>query len=53
MLDDGICTFAYFHEDSVTSCKEIQKGCDKKDCNKENGDNGKRLIIKKDCDNRK
>ena len=25
MLDDGICTLAYFHKDSVTSCKEIQK----------------------------
>ena len=39
VLDDGIRTLAYFHEDSVTSCKEIEKGCDKKDCNKENGDN--------------
>ena len=25
MLDDGICTLAYFYKDSVTSCKEIQK----------------------------
>ena len=25
VLDDGICTLAYFHKDSVTSCKEIQK----------------------------
>ena len=38
VLDDGICTLAYFHRDSVTSCKEIQKDfngedCDKKDCN--------------------
>ena len=39
VLDDGICTLACFHEDSVTSCKEIEKGCDKKDCNKENLDN--------------
>ena len=30
MLDDGTYTLAYFHKDSVTSCKEIQKGCDKK-----------------------
>ena len=28
VLDDGICTLAYFHKDSVTSCKEIQKDCD-------------------------
>ena len=32
MLDDGIYTLAYFYEDSVTSCKEIEKDCDKKDC---------------------
>ena len=47
MLDDGICTLAYFHKDSVTSCKEIQKDCD----------NSilwwliKIVIIGKDCDN--
>ena len=28
VLDDGICTSAYFHKDSVTSCKEIEKDCD-------------------------
>ena len=39
MLDDGICTLAYFHQDSVTSCKEIEKDCNKKDCNKEDRDN--------------
>ena len=39
VLDDGIYTLAYFHKDSVTSCKEIKKDCDKKDCNKENRDN--------------
>ena len=39
VLDDGICTLAYFHKDSVTSCKEIKKECDKKDCTKENCDN--------------
>ena len=32
VLDDGIRTLTYFHKDSVTSCKEIEKGCDKKDC---------------------
>ena len=32
MLDDGIYTLAYFHKDSVTSCKEIKKDCDEKDC---------------------
>ena len=37
-LDDEIHTRAYFYKDSVTSCKEIQKGCDKKE------------EIKKDCD---
>ena len=39
VLDDGIQTLDYFHKDSVTSCKEIEKDCDKKDCNKENHDN--------------
>ena len=29
VLDDGICTLAYFHKDSITSCKEIEKDCDK------------------------
>ena len=28
MLYDGIYTLAYFHEDSVTSCKKIEKYCD-------------------------
>ena len=27
VLDDEIHTLAYFHEDSVTSCKEIKKDC--------------------------
>ena len=31
MLDDRICMLAYFHKDSVTSCKEIEKDSDKKD----------------------
>ena len=43
VLDDGIYTLAYFHKDSVTSCKEIKKDCDKKDCNKENRDNWNEL----------
>ena len=30
VLDDPICMLAYFHKDSVTSCKEIEKDCDKK-----------------------
>ena len=34
VLDDGIRTLAYFYKDSVTSCKGIEK-----DCNKENRDN--------------
>ena len=28
VLDDGIYTLAYFHKDTVTSCKEIKKDCD-------------------------
>ena len=39
VLDNGIYTLAYFHKDSVTSCKEIKKDCNKKE------------KIKKDCDN--
>ena len=38
VLDDRICTLAYFHKNSVTSCKEIEKDSDKKDC-----DNSKRF----------
>ena len=34
-LDDGIFTLAYFHNDSVTSCKEVEKI----------------VMIEKDCDN--
>ena len=38
-LDDGIrSTSAYFHKDSVTSCEEIEKDCDKKDSEKEDCD---------------
>ena len=28
VLNDEIHTLAYFHKDSVTSCKKIQKDCD-------------------------
>ena len=35
VLDDKICTLAYFHKNSVTSCKEIKKDSDKKDFDKE------------------
>ena len=28
VLDDGIYTLTYFHKDSVTICKGIQKDCD-------------------------
>ena len=38
VLDDGICTLAYFHKDSVKSCKEIQKDCNKNNCNKKDCD---------------
>ena len=40
VLDDGIYTLAYFHKDSVTSCKEIKKDWDKTI-----------VMIEKDCDN--
>ena len=36
--DDGIRMLAYFHKDGVTGCKEIEKDCDKKHCNKEDCD---------------
>ena len=39
VLDDGIYTLGYFHKDSVTSCKEIEKDCNKKDCGKKDHDN--------------
>ena len=29
-LDDGVYTLAYFHKNSVTSCKKIKKDCDEK-----------------------
>ena len=29
-LDDGVYTLAYFHKNSVTSCKKIKKDCAKK-----------------------
>ena len=35
VLDNGIYTLAYFRKNNVTSCKEIEKDCEKKDCNKE------------------
>ena len=35
VLHDKICTLAYFHKNSVTSCKEIKKDSDKKDSDKE------------------
>ena len=31
VLDDGIYTLAYIYKDSVTSCKKIEKDCDKKE----------------------
>ena len=33
VLHDGIRMLADFPKGSVTSCKEIKKDCDKKDCN--------------------
>ena len=37
VLDDGTCTLAYFHKDSVTSCNK--KETIKKYCNKGDFDN--------------
>ena len=37
-LDQGVYTFAYFHKNSVTNCKEIKKDCGKKI-----------VMIEKDC----
>ena len=45
MLDDGIRALAYFNKDSVTSCKEIEKDCNKKIVI------NKIVIIKKDRNN--
>ena len=57
MLDDEIHTLDYFHKDSVTGCKEIQKGCDiKEEIEKYCGDwkvlwwLKKIVMIEKDCD---
>ena len=48
--DIGIHTLTYFHKDSVTSCKKIQKDCEeiKKDCDKK--EKIKRDCDKKDCE---
>ena len=50
VLDNGIYTLAYFHKDSVTSCKKIKKDCKEieKDCDKNYCEE-----IKKDCDKKK
>ena len=60
VLDYEIHTLAYFHKDSVTSCKEIKKDCDKKedikkdcdkkDCEEIKKDYDKKERIEKDCD---
>ena len=48
VLDDRIYMLAYFHNDSVTSCKKIQKFCDKKEEIKK--DCHKKKRFKKNCD---
>ena len=35
VLDDGVHTLAYFHKDSVASCRDIKKDHNKEDCDKE------------------
>ena len=39
VLDDRIRMLASFHKGSVTSCREIEKDCYEKYCNKEDCDN--------------
>ena len=39
VLDDGIHTLAYFHKDGVTGCKEIEKDCNKGDCDNKDRNN--------------
>ena len=49
VLDDEIHTLAYFYKDSVTSCKEIQKDCCKKERIEKDYDKKrlKKIVIKK------
>ena len=47
VLDDEIRTLAYFHKDSATSCKGIQKDCKTIAIIEKNCDNWKRLWLKK------
>ena len=49
VLDDEINTLAYFHKDSVTSCEEIQKDCDKKERIEKDCDEKDYEEIEKDC----
>ena len=52
VLVEKIHTLAYFHKDSVTSCKKIKKDYNKKDCKeiKKNSDKKDCEKNKKDCD---
>ena len=45
VLDNGIYRLAYFHKDSVTSCKEIKKDCNKKEKIKKDCDNWKKIML--------
>ena len=49
VLDDGIHTLAYFHNNSVTSCKKVEKDCQeiKKDFHKKDWEEIKKTVIKK------
>ena len=51
VLDNGIYALAYFHKCSVTSCKKIQKDCDKKEEIKEDCDKKEEIEIKCDKEN--
>ena len=44
LLDDEIRTLPYFYKNNVTSCKEIKKDCDKKDSDKIDFYNWKKLL---------
>ena len=49
VLDDGIHALAYFHNNSATSCKKVQKDCEeiKKDFHKKDCEEIKKIMIKK------
>ena len=51
VLDNGIYTLTYFHQDNVTRCKKIKKDCEesKKDCDKKDCEEIKKGCEKTSC----